>query len=317
MSIVLKGRQDLNGIVGLVEAGGTKFVVGVCDASRRIISRSRIATTTPEETIGAAVAWLEEQGESYAAVGVASFGPLDLDPCSSLWGHITRTPKAHWQNADMAGPFAQAFGCPVAIDTDVNGAALGEWLWGAGRGSDSTLYLTVGTGIGGGAVVGGRLIRGLSHPEMGHIRMPRHPSDLDFQGNCPFHGDCFEGLAAGPAIKARWGTSLSGLPANHKAHEIIAWYLAQAVQTFQAILEPGRIILGGGVMGTPGLLDRVRREAARTCARYFVGDPAALIVAPALGDDTGLLGALALTLPLDQNFHQRLEAKSGAVEPRI
>jgi fructokinase len=285
----------MSGKVALVEAGGTKFVVGVGDSTRRIYARTRIDTTTPEETIGRAVAWLSQQDEGYSAVGVASFGPLDLNPESPAWGRITRTPKPHWQNADIAGSFARAFGCPVTIDTDVNGAALGEWLWGAGRGTASALYLTVGTGVGGGAVVEGRLVQGLSHPEMGHIRLPRHPCDRDFPGNCPFHGDCLEGLAAGPAIKARWGASLSELPVDHEGHEIIAWYLAQAVQTFQAILEPGRIILGGGVMATPGLLDRVRLEAVRAAAGYFVGDPAALIVSPTLGEDTGLLGALALT----------------------
>lgn len=279
--------------IALIEAGGTKFIVGVGDASRNIHARTRIGTTRPDETIPAAVEWLRAQGGDYAAVGIASFGPLDLDPASPKWGHITRTTKPHWSDADIAGPFARAFGCPVAIDTDVNGAALAEWKWGAGQGTSSTLYLTVGTGVGGGAVVGGRPIHGLSHPEMGHIRMPRHPADLDFAGHCPFHGDCLEGLAAGPAIIARWGASLSDLPADHIGHEIIAWYLAQAAQTFQAILEPARIILGGGVMGTPGLLDRVRAETGKAAAGYFAGTPEEIIVAPALGESTGLLGALA------------------------
>lgn len=281
--------------IALIEAGGTKFIVGVGDASRKIHARTRIDTTRPEETIPAAVDWLRAQGGDYAAVGIASFGPLDLDPASLKCGHITRTTKPHWSDADIAGPFARAFGCPVAIDTDVNGAALAEWKWGAGQGTNSTLYLTVGTGVGGGAVVGRRLIHGLSHPEMGHIRMPRHPADADFEGHCSFHGDCLEGLAAGPAIIARWGASLSELPADHVGHEIIAWYLARAAQTFQAILEPARIVLGGGVMGTPGLLDRVRVEAGKAAGGYFAGSPADTIVAPALGEDTGLLGALALT----------------------
>lgn len=280
--------------IALIEAGGTKFIVGVGDASRHIHARTRIHTTRPEDTIPAAVEWLRAQGGDYVAVGIASFGPLDLNPASPKWGHITRTTKPHWSDADIAGPFARAFGCPVAIDTDVNGAALAEWKWGAGQGTNSTLYLTVGTGVGGGAVVGGRLIHGLSHPEMGHIRMPRHPADTGFAGHCPFHGDCLEGLAAGPAIIARWGASLSDLPADHMGHQIIAWYLAQAAQTFQALLEPARIVLGGGVLGTPGLLDRVRAEAAKAAAGYFAGMPEEIIVAPALGEDTGLLGALAL-----------------------
>lgn len=285
----------MDGKIALIEAGGTKFIVGVGDASRRIYARTRIDTLIPEQTIPAAIAWLQEQETDYAAVGIASFGPLDLDPASPTWGHITRTTKPHWSNADVAGPFGRALNCPVAIDTDVNGAALAEWMWGAGQGTEASLYLTVGTGVGGGAVVGGRLIHGVSHPEMGHIRMPRHPADTGFAGHCPFHGDCLEGLAAGPSIVARWGASLSELPADHIGHQMIAWYLAQAAATFQAILEPARIILGGGVMETPGLIERVRVEASAASNGYFTGDPEKLIVPPALGDDVGLLGALALT----------------------
>ncbi|WP_447755425.1 ROK family protein [Sphingopyxis fribergensis] len=289
--------------IALIEAGGTKFIVGVGDASRQIHARTRIDTTRPEETIPAAIDWLRQQGSDYSAVGIASFGPLDLDPASPSWGHITRTTKPHWSNADVAGPFGRALGCPVAIDTDVNGAALAEWSWGAGQGTNASLYLTIGTGVGGGAVVGGRLIHGVSHPEMGHIRMPRHPADGDFAGICPFHGDCLEGLASGPAIQARWGASLSELPSDHIGHQIIAWYLAQAAATFQAILEPARIILGGGVMGTPGLLDHVRAEAATASGGYFAGVAEEIVVSPALGDNAGLLGALALTR-IDGNLHR-------------
>lgn len=284
----------MDGNFALVEAGGTKFIIGVADGSRRIVARTRIETTRPEETIPAAIEWFRQQGGNFSAVGIAGFGPLDLDRVSPTWGHITRTTKPHWSGADIAGPFGCALACPVAIDTDVNGAALGEWLWGAGMGTRSLLYLTVGTGIGGGAVVGGKLIHGISHPEMGHIRMPRHPADRDFAGHCPFHSDCLEGVAAGPSIIARWGAQLSDLPSDHIGHEIIAWYLAQAVTTFQAILEPSRIVLGGGVMATPGLIERVRDDAAAASNGYFVGNADEVIVAPVLGDDTGLLGALAI-----------------------
>ncbi|MBA3940807.1 MAG: fructokinase [Sphingopyxis sp.] len=286
----------MDGRIALVEAGGTKFIVGVGDRTRRIYTRTRIDTAQPEATIPAAIAWLRQQGHSYAAVGIASFGPLDLDRASPTWGHITRTTKPGWDMTDVAGPFARELGCDAVIDTDVNGAALAEWTWGAGQGTRSTLYLTVGTGIGGGAVVDGRLIHGVTHPEMGHIRLPRHPDDRDFAGHCPFHGDCLEGLASGPAILSRWGASLSGLPDDHPAHAIIAWYLAQAVATFQAIFEPARIVMGGGVMGTPGLLDRVRAAAVEASAGYFRGDPRQIIVGPALGEDAGLLGALALVV---------------------
>jgi fructokinase len=302
--------RAMDGGIALIEAGGTKFVVGISDASRQIHARTRIDTTRPEETIAAAIDWLRQQGSDYAAVGIASFGPLDLDPTSPGWGHITRTTKPDWSDTDVAGPFGAALDCPVAIDTDVNGAALAEWMWGAGQGTNASLYLTVGTGVGGGAIVGGRLIHGVGHPEMGHIRMPRHPADQGFAGICPFHGDCLEGLASGPAIKARWGVSLSNLAADHVGHTMIAWYLAQAAATFQAILEPARIIFGGGVIGTPGLLDRIRTEAAAASGGYFAGVAADIIVPPALGDNAGLLGALALAL-VEGNLHHLQDRRGG------
>ncbi len=270
---------------GLVEAGGTKFVLGIAGESGAIAATHRIPTTTPGETLGAAIGWFREQGLAPAAIGIASFGPLDLDRASPHWGHIARTPKPHWAGTDLAGPFIRAFGCPVGIETDVNGAALAEARWGAGVGQGSLLYLTIGTGVGGGFVSGGRLLHGLSHPEMGHIRLPRHRDDRDFAGTCPFHGDCLEGLASGPAVAARWGASLSSLGPDHPGNAMIAWHLGQALCTFQAIMEPARIVLGGGVMGTPGLLEQVRREAAsgrgglfrrrsgRSCRRRPVSAP--------------------------------------------
>jgi fructokinase len=281
---------------GLIEAGGTKFVLGIADESGAISARHRIATTTPDETLNAAIAWFRAQELDLAAFGIASFGPLDLDRTSPCWGQITRTTKPHWSHTDIAGPFARAFGCAVHIETDVNGAALGEARWGAGKGHSSTLYITVGTGIGGGFVARDSLLRGLSHPEMGHIRLPRHADDSGFAGACPFHGDCLEGLASGPAIIQRWGASLSKLGDDHPAHAIIAWYLGQAICTFQAIMEPARIVLGGGVMATPGLLDRVRQAAAKAGGGYFTGDPLDIVVAPGLGENTGLLGALAVAI---------------------
>ena len=169
----------------------------------------------------------------------------------------------------MLAPLKAQFDCPIALDTDVNAAALAEAQWGAGTGEDTVLYFTVGTGIGGGAVINGKTLCGKGHPEMGHIRLARHPDDLDFAGICPFHGDCLEGLASGPAIKARWGQSLSELPGDHIAHDIIAYYLAQTVVTMQAIFEPGKIIFGGGVMATPGLIARVRRSGGRIGWRLF------------------------------------------------
>ena len=303
---------------GLIEAGGTKFVLGIADTGAdtrnaiadtaaaiadgagTITAHHRIETTTPAEVLPAAIAWFRAQSLAPAAIGIASFGPLDLDRASPGWGHITRTPKPHWNGVDLVGPFARAFDCPVGLETDVNGAALAESRWGAGLGHNSLLYLTVGTGIGGGFVSNGRLLSGLSHPEMGHIRVPRHRGDA-FPGTCPFHRDCLEGLASGPAIIARWGKSPSELALAKPGHdqpeaEMIGWYLGQAVATFQAILDPARIVLGGGVMSTPGQLDRVRRHAKDAGGGYFVGDPETVVVAPGLASDSGLLGALAVAL---------------------
>lgn len=280
---------------GLVEAGGTKFVLGIASGKGDVCETVRIPTTSPDETIGAVIDWFSARGP-VAAVGVASFGPIDLDPTSARYGHITETPKPHWSGADLVGPLKADLRCPVGLDTDVNAAALAEYLWGAAQGHRTSLYFTIGTGIGGGAVIEGKTLRGLSHPEMGHIRLSRHPSDLGFTGICPFHGDCLEGLASGPAIIARWGKSLSDLPADHEAHDIIAHYLAQLVVSMQAVFEPGRISLGGGVMGTPGLIDRVRDVAVKLGEGYFVSSAKEIVTLPGLGDRSGLLGAMALAM---------------------
>ena len=281
---------------GLIEAGGTKVLLGIADAAGTISARHRIDTTSPQAVIGAAIAWFKAHLPRPTAIGIAAFGPLDLKPGSATWGHVTRTTKPGWSGADVAGPFARAFGCPVGIETDVNGAALAEARWGAGVGHGALLYLTIGTGVGGGFVSDGHLLHGLSHPEMGHIRVPRHPDDAQFAGVCPFHGDCLEGLASGPAVVARWGGSLSQLDKAHPAAAMIGWYLGQAMCSFQAVLDPARIVLGGGVMATPGLIAKVRTEAMAAGGGYFVGNPAEVVVAPGLGTDSGLLGALAVAL---------------------
>lgn len=280
-------------LYGLVEAGGTKFVLGVAHGPDEVLANTRIATTTPDATIDAMVDWLAQHGP-LAAVGIATFGPVEIDRGSPQWGHILATPKAGWSNTDLVGPLASRLGCAVGLDTDVTAAALAEYRWGAGQGQPSVLYFTIGTGIGGGAVIGGKPLAGISHPEMGHLRPPLHPADAGFAGVCPFHGACLEGLASGPAVLARYGASLSDLPADHEGHEVIAWYIANAVVTAQAMFEPGRIVLGGGVMGTPGLLERIQAEAERLGNGYFRGKAADVVVLPGLGDRSGLLGALAL-----------------------
>jgi fructokinase len=284
-------------LFGCIEAGGTKFVVGIAAAPDDVRETARFDTTTPDETIEATIAWLKEAALRHgalSAIGIASFGPLELNRTAANWGYITATTKPGWSNSDFAGRVARAFGLPVGFDTDVNGAALAESRWGAGRGQPATVYLTIGTGIGGGAIIDGTPLHGLSHPEMGHIRPQRHPADLEFAGICPFHGDCLEGLASGPAITARWGASLSELSPDHPAQDIIAWYLAQLVVTLQSIMEPARVILGGGVTATPGLIERVRSKADELGQGYFCGKASDIVVTPGLGDRAGLLGGLAL-----------------------
>jgi len=274
---------------GCVEAGGTKFVLGIAGAHDDILATARIPTTNPQDTISAVIDWFKANGP-VDAIGIASFGPMDPDPASPRWGFITETTKPGWSRTDFAGRIGRAFGVPVGFDTDVNGAALAESRWGAAQGDDVAVYFTVGTGIGGGAMINGAPVHGAQHPEMGHILPRRHPDDMDFPGVCPFHGDCFEGLVSGPAIKARWGASLSELPADHPAHKIVAWYLAQLAMAVQAVLSPRRILFGGGVMATPGLLEAMRSEAMRLAKDYVT----IIIEPPALGDQAGLLGGLAL-----------------------
>jgi fructokinase len=288
---------------GCIEAGGTKFVCAVASGPGDVAATCRIPTTTPDETLGRAIAFFAEHGAAdggLAAIGVASFGPVVLDRESPDWGHIARTPKPGWSGADISGAFGQACGVPVAFDTDVAAAALAESRWGAGREAEAAIYLTVGTGIGGGTVVQGRIARGRRHAEMGHVIPARHPDDRDFAGTCPFHGPCLEGLASGPAIKARWGASLSDLPMDHPAHEMIGWYLGGHMAALMAAVAPDTIVLGGGVMDTPGLIDRVRNAAAAADAGYRATPEEwqRIIVMPGLGSRSGILGALALAQDL-------------------
>ena len=257
----------------------------------------RVPTTSPAETLGRAVEFFREHAP-LTAVGIASFGPLDLDPTSATGGFITDTTKPGWSRTDVAGAFRRGLGVPVAIDTDVNGAAFGEWRWGAGAGSDSVVFVTVGTGIGGGAVIHGRRLHGLVHPEMGHMRVPRDPSDA-FPGACPFHGDCLEGLASGRALHQRRGLPGEALPDDDPVWSLEARYLALGLANIVTVLSPQRLILGGGVMRHPTLLARVREEVQAILAGY-VRAPAVIdaveqfIVPPALGERAGVLGALAL-----------------------
>jgi fructokinase len=205
-------------LYGGIEAGGTKFVCAVGSGPHDVRAEARFPTTNPAETIGRAIDFFRRQaGPGLAAIGIASFGPVDPSPGSPTFGYITTTPKPGWANTDLAGPVGRALGVPVGFDTDVNGAALGEYRWGAAQGCDTFVYLTVGTGIGGGGMAGGKLMHGLLHPEMGHMRLPHDLAADPFPGICPFHSDCLEGLASGPAIEARWSQRAETLPPDHPA----------------------------------------------------------------------------------------------------
>jgi fructokinase len=276
-----------------IEAGGTKFVLAVGTAPDAITARHVISTRTPAETLAQASAWFAAQG-AIAAMGIASFGPVELDPASQRWGHVTNTPKPGWANCDLAGHFGRSLGVPVGFDTDVNGAALAESRLGAGRGAGSLAYVTVGTGLGGGLILDGQLVHGAAHPEMGHMLPRRHAADADFPGICPHHGDCLEGLVCGPAIIARWGAPLSDLAVDHPGHAIIADYLAQLCHSLIAITAVEIIVLGGGVMNTPGLVERVRDRTTVLGNAYFPGGERHRILRPALGDNSGIIGALML-----------------------
>ncbi len=280
-------------MIGGIEAGGTKFVLAVGPSPAEIFARHVIPTRMPQETLAEAAAWFAAQGH-IDALGIASFGPVDLDPASPTWGHITRTPKPGWTGCDLAGYFAEALGVPVGFDTDVNGAALAEAHHGAGRGLSSLAYVTVGTGIGGGLVLNGAPVHGAAHPEMGHVFVRRSAWDHDFAGHCPIHGDCLEGLASGPAIMARWGKSLSDLPPHHAAHDMVAGYLAQLCYSLFAMTAVEVAVLGGGVMKAAGLIDRVREMTRDLVGDYLPGGNRHRIEAPGLGENSGLVGALML-----------------------
>ena len=278
---------------GAVEAGGTKFVCAVGTGPDDLCDLETIPTTTPTETLGRVVDYFATR--DVAAVGVGAFGPVDLDRASPTWGHITNTPKPGWQGTDVAGTLARALGVPIGFDTDVNAAAIGEHRWGAACDVSSFVYLTVGTGIGGGAFVRGRPVHGAAHPEMGHLLLPREPGD-DFAGVCPFHGDCWEGLASGPALEARWGVPAADLPPEHPAWPLQARTLARGLVNLLLTLSPERIILGGGVMHQAHLFPMIR-EAMRDALGGYVsvpGDAASYLVPPGLSDRAGVLGALVL-----------------------
>jgi fructokinase len=284
-----------------IEAGGTKWVCMIAAHPGDIRATTRFPTTQPEETIGKAIQFFKDHTPTTGlkAFGIGSFGPLDLNQDSPTYGFITTTPKPGWANTNLLEPVQKAFNLPAGFDTDVNAAALGESRWGAAQGLTDFVYLTIGTGIGGAAIINHNLIHGLIHPEMGHMRIPHDLNQDPFPGVCPYHGDCLEGLATGPAIAARWGEVGENLPAEHPAWQLEANYIAQGLANLVTILSPQRIILGGGVMEQKQLFPLIRKHLQEKLnnyvpAREILEDIDQYVVPPKLGSQAGVLGAIAL-----------------------
>ncbi|SFQ35822.1 fructokinase [Desemzia incerta] len=277
---------------GAIEAGGTKFVCAVSDENFTIKERVSIPTTTPEETMTEVFSFFDQY--ELTAIGIGSFGPIDVNKESDTYGYITSTPKTAWKFYDFLGSVKNRYSVPIGWTTDVNAAALGEIKLGAAKGLKSCVYLTVGTGIGGGAVINGELLEGYGHPEMGHIPVRLHPNET-YKGTCPYHGDCLEGIAAGPAIEGRFGKKGHLLADQEEVWEMEAYYLAQALMNYTLILSPERIVLGGGVMKQKQLYPLVRQKFAELINDYVqVPDLEQYIVAPGLEDNAGILGSLLL-----------------------
>lgn len=279
-------------MLGAIEAGGTKFVLAVSDNNLEHVEKLSIPTTTPEDTFEK----IFEFFDNYAldAIGVGSFGPIDVNKQSPTYGHVTSTPKLAWQNVDFLGKLKERYDVPMGWTTDVNAAAYGELKKGAALGKNSCLYLTVGTGIGGGAVINGQPLEGFGHPEMGHILVRIHDDD-SYEGACPYHKNCLEGLASGPAIEERYNKKAQYLTDNKEAWEIEAYYLAQALISYTLILSPEKIILGGGVMKQKQLFPLIRAEFSKLLNDYVdTPDLEEYIVPPQLQDNAGITGCLLL-----------------------
>lgn len=285
-------------LIGGIEAGGTKMVCAVGDENGVIKDRTSFPTRQPEETFADMIAYYKNW--DIQALGIGCFGPVDLNRQSRTYGYITKTPKPGWGNCDIVGAFKDALGVPVGFDTDVNGAVLGEVTWGAAKGLDSAIYITIGTGVGVGVYVNGGLLHGLVHPEGGHILLIRHPKDT-YEGKCPFHKNCVEGLAAGPSIEARWGKKAAELADRDEVWDMEAYYIAQAITDYILSYSPQKIILWGGVMHQEKLFGMVRKEVLNLLNGYVAHEMITehidqYIVPPALGEDPGIMGAIKLGL---------------------
>ncbi|MDO4325983.1 MAG: ROK family protein [bacterium] len=283
--------------LGALEAGGTKMVCAIGNENGDILERVSIPTETPDITMPKIIEYFKDK--EIEALGVGCFGPIDLNRKSETYGYITTTPKLAWRNYNIVGVLKEALGVPVGFDTDVNGSALGEATWGITKGLENSMYITVGTGIGAGIITNGKLLHGMLHPEAGHLLMVRHPKDT-YEGKCPYHKSCFEGMAAGPAIEARWGKKGVELADKKEVWEMEAYYIGQALVDYIVTLSPQRIILGGGVMHQEHMMPLVREELKRQLAGYIqtkeLEDIEHYVVLPSLNDNQGIMGALKLAM---------------------
>lgn len=292
-------------LFGTLEAGGTKMVLSVGNEQNELLEQAVMPTESPEKTIPAMAAWFRDR--QVAALGIGTFGPVDLNPASPTYGWITKTPKPGWQDTPLLPPLQDALGVPAKIDTDVNAAALAEWQLGAAKGMNSCLYVTVGTGIGAGAVAEGKLVHGLLHPELGHMLLRQEPKDPAPAGFCPYHEGCLEGLASGPAMEKRWGTKAQNLSPDHEAWDLEAAYLAQMCMNAVCVFSPEKIILGGGVMQQKQLFPLIRQKTKALLNGYIhVGEITEhiddYIVEPGLGTKSGATGALLLAREAYSSF---------------
>ncbi|SEG06511.1 fructokinase [Eubacterium ruminantium] len=282
---------------GALEAGGTKMVCAIGDENGKILEQISIPTLMPEETMPAIIEYFKNK--DIAALGVACFGPVDVHPESSTYGYILKTPKLAWADYNIVGVLKDALGVPIGFDTDVNGSLLGEITWGSARNLTDVIYITIGTGIGGGILSGGNIVHGMLHPELGHMKLIPAPGD-SFQGICPFHGNCFEGLASGPAISDRWGASGKDLMDRAEVWELESEYIAQALSNLILVMSPQKIILGGGVMHQMQLFPLVRKKVLEKVNGYLdtpeLRDIDSYICPAGLSDDQGIMGAVKLAM---------------------
>jgi len=291
-------------LIVAIEGGGTKFVCGIGSDPHHLLETVRIDTTTPSETLENVSHWISRMKVAHgpiSAIGIGTFGPVDLNKASETYGYITTTPKPHWHQTDVVTFFKNRFKVPVGFDTDVNAAVLAEYLWGAGQGMDPLIYITVGTGVGGGVLVNGQLLHGILHPEIGHLIVPPpfNSQAIQREGQCPFHKSCVEGYVCGPSIAKRWGVKADALPPDHPAWEEIADVMGFALMNLTLTLAPKRIILGGGVMQQPHLIPLIQGQLMHHMNGYLAvaelgHDIERFVVPPGLGGRSGLLGAMAL-----------------------